>query len=168
MLLSGINRGANLAEDVTYSGTAAAAMEGALLGIRSIALSQVFTIGGEAHWATARRFAPPILEKLLTCDWEPGSFRQREFSRHAPREASDPLASPRRVAGCPARSGRCVASTSAIFPITGSRLAYKTGALEVGTDLHAIADNAVSVTPMQLDFTSSAFHQYLNRAFEGL
>ena len=47
VLLSGVNRGANLAEDVTYSGTAAAAMEGALLGIRSIALSQVFTIGGE-------------------------------------------------------------------------------------------------------------------------
>src|ERR1700753_1645903 len=46
VLLSGVNRGANLAEDVTYSGTAAAAMEGALLGIRAIALSQVFTIGG--------------------------------------------------------------------------------------------------------------------------
>jgi 5'-nucleotidase len=41
-LLSGVNRGANLAEDITYSGTAAAAMEGALLGVRSIALSQVF------------------------------------------------------------------------------------------------------------------------------
>jgi 5'-nucleotidase len=53
-LLSGINRGANLAEDITYSGTAAAAMEGAILGVRSIALSQVFTIGGEAHWQTAR------------------------------------------------------------------------------------------------------------------
>ena len=54
-LLSGVNRGANLAEDITYSGTAAAAMEGALLGVRSIALSQVFRIGGEAHWPTARR-----------------------------------------------------------------------------------------------------------------
>ncbi len=43
MLLSGINRGANLGEDITYSGTAAAAMEGALIGIPSVALSQVFT-----------------------------------------------------------------------------------------------------------------------------
>src|SRR5271156_5866659 len=74
ILLSGINRGANLAEDITYSGTAAAAMEGALLGIRSIALSQVFEIGGEVHWSTARRFAPPILERLLVCDWEAGGF----------------------------------------------------------------------------------------------
>ena len=43
ILLSGINRGANLAEDITYSGTAAAAMEGALLGLPSVALSQAFT-----------------------------------------------------------------------------------------------------------------------------
>src|ERR1700734_2447767 len=79
VLLSGINRGANLAEDITYSGTAAAAMEGALLGIRSIALSQVFEIGGEVHWSTARRFAPPILERLLACDWEAGSFVNVNF-----------------------------------------------------------------------------------------
>ena len=68
VLLSGINRGANLAEDITYSGTAAAAMEGALLGIRSIALSQVFEIGGQVQWSTARHFTPPILERLLACD----------------------------------------------------------------------------------------------------
>ena len=41
LVLSGVNRGANLAEDITYSGTVAAAMEGAISGIRSIALSQV-------------------------------------------------------------------------------------------------------------------------------
>ena len=40
LILSGVNRGANLAEDVTYSGTVSAAMEGALAGVRSIALSQ--------------------------------------------------------------------------------------------------------------------------------
>src|SRR5215510_6429163 len=58
-LLAGINRGANLAEDITYSGTAAAAMEGALLGVRSIALSQVFTIGKTVYWDTAQQHAPP-------------------------------------------------------------------------------------------------------------
>ena len=41
LILSGVNRGANLAEDVTYSGTVSAAMEGALAGVRSVALSQV-------------------------------------------------------------------------------------------------------------------------------
>ena len=54
------------------------------------------------------------------------------------------------------------------FPYYWIKMTYNTGALEVGTDLRTIADNEVSVTPMHLDFTSSAFHQYLNRAFEGL
>jgi broad specificity polyphosphatase/5'/3'-nucleotidase SurE len=47
-------------------------------------------------------------------------------------------------------------------------MTYNIGALEAGTDLHTIANNEVSVTPMHLDFTSSVFQQYLNRAFEGL
>ena len=55
LVLSGINRGGNLGEDATYSGTVAAAMEGTLLGIRSIALSQLYEDGAEAPWATAER-----------------------------------------------------------------------------------------------------------------
>jgi 5'-nucleotidase len=45
LVLSGVNRGANMGDDVTYSGTIAAAMEGTLLGVPAIALSQVFTPG---------------------------------------------------------------------------------------------------------------------------
>ena len=120
VLLSGINRGANLAEDITYSGTAAAAMEGALLGIRSIALSQVFEIGGQVHWSTARHFAPPILERLLACDWEPGQLRQRQLSRTPRRRRCAARGSQRKAAGCPGRFGPSVGWMNAIFPITGS------------------------------------------------
>src|SRR5258708_3784071 len=56
VLLSGINRGPNLAEDITYSGTASAAIEGAMLGIPSIALSQIMTYQSEVHSDTARRY----------------------------------------------------------------------------------------------------------------
>ena len=52
LVLSGVNHGANLGEDVTYSGTIAAAMEGALLGVRSIALSQMRDGDGVIHWST--------------------------------------------------------------------------------------------------------------------
>ena len=47
LVLSGVNSGANLADDVTYSGTVAGAMEGTLLGVRSIALSQAYTFDGQ-------------------------------------------------------------------------------------------------------------------------
>jgi 5'-nucleotidase len=164
VLLSGINRGANLAEDVTYSGTAAAAMEGALLGVRSIALSQVFTIGGEAPWATARRFAPEILRRLLACDWQPGSFVNVNFP-DCPPEAVEGLrvtTQGRRLPGS-FRPVRRVDERN--FPYYWIKLAYETGELEPGTDLEAIAENAISVTPMQLDLTSNTFRHYLDRTF---
>ena len=60
LVLSGINRGANMAEDVTYSGTIAGAFEGNILGIRSIALSQAFGFesGKAIRWQTALAHAP--------------------------------------------------------------------------------------------------------------
>lgn len=69
LLLSGVNRGANLGEDVTYSGTIAAAMEGTLLGVPSIAMSQVFKHGGPVKWATAEHHAPKLIKKLIKLGW---------------------------------------------------------------------------------------------------
>ena len=84
ILLSGINRGANLAEDITYSGTAAAAMEGALLGVPSVALSQVFTPRGQVPWETAEKYTPLILERLLAAEWQPSTFVNVNFPNAAP------------------------------------------------------------------------------------
>lgn len=163
VLLSGVNRGANLAEDITYSGTAAAAMEGALLGIRSIALSQVFTIGGEARWQTARRFAPAILERLLACDWQPGAFVNVNF----------PDAEPEDVVGerVTTQSRRLPGSFKPVrrvdernFPYFWIKLAYATAELEESGDLRAIAENAISITPIQMDMTAHGFRHYLDEA----
>ena len=166
VVLSGINRGANLAEDITYSGTAAAAMEGALLGVRAIALSQVFTLGGEAIWETARRWARPVLEKLLLCDWEPNSFVNVNFPDCRP----DAVAGIRvteqgwRLPGSfrPERriDGRAM-------PYYWLRLAYEIGDVDPASDLQAMKDNMVSVTPMQLDLTAHAFRRYLLGQFPG-
>src|SRR5215213_708824 len=68
LVLSGVNRGQNIAEDVTYSGTIAGAMEGTLLGIPSIALSQAHGIGVQGvglRWTCAETHAPAIIRKLL-------------------------------------------------------------------------------------------------------
>src|SRR5678816_3875672 len=68
LILSGINRGANLAEDVTYSGTVSAAMEGALAGVRSIALSQSYSrqgMGDTVPFAAAEAWAERALEPLI-------------------------------------------------------------------------------------------------------
>jgi 5'-nucleotidase len=164
-LLSGINRGANLAEDITYSGTAAAAMEGALLGVRSIALSQVFKIGSVVHWATSLRFAPPLLKHLLTCDWEPGSFVNINFPDCPPEAVTETRVTTqgRRLPGS-FRPVRRIDERN--FPYYWIKLTYQTGSLEAGTDLLAITENAISVTPMQLDLTSNSFRHYLDRTLK--
>jgi len=69
LVLSGVNRGANMGDDVTYSGTIAAAMEGTLLGVPSIALSQVFTQQEPVKWRTAEVHAPEIIRRLCARGW---------------------------------------------------------------------------------------------------
>src|SRR6201987_3873210 len=67
LVLTGVNRGQNVAEDVTYSGTIAGAMEGTILGIPSMALSQVYgpTTRETPHWDTAIRHGPDLIRRVL-------------------------------------------------------------------------------------------------------
>src|SRR5258706_14099084 len=67
LVLSGVNRGLNVADDVTYSGTVAAAMEGAVLGIPSIALSQAAVVRDEteAIWCCTQRHGPGLVKRLV-------------------------------------------------------------------------------------------------------
>ena len=84
LLLSGVNRGQNVAEDVTYSGTIAAAMEGTLLGIPSMAVS--LSYGGpegrdKPHWGCVETHAPAMIKKIVGPWRPPGSAHQHQFSR---------------------------------------------------------------------------------------
>ena len=69
MVVSGINAGANLGDDVLYSGTVAAAMEATLLGIPAIALSQMRRSGHPLHWATAGHHAADVVRRLTEVDF---------------------------------------------------------------------------------------------------
>ncbi|MBI2236880.1 MAG: 5'/3'-nucleotidase SurE [Magnetospirillum sp.] len=69
LVLSGINRGANLGEDVTYSGTVAAAMEAVILGVPAMAFSQFLTPDLAVKWATAEHWAPDIIRRATAVGW---------------------------------------------------------------------------------------------------
>ena len=69
LVLSGINHGSNLGEDVHYSGTIAAAMEGTLLGVRAIALSQAFSELTKAPWETAEHYGPDLIRDVCALPW---------------------------------------------------------------------------------------------------
>ncbi|MGH6828653.1 MAG: 5'/3'-nucleotidase SurE [Rhizomicrobium sp.] len=71
LILSGVNSGSNLADDVTYSGTIAGAMEGSALGIASVSLSQAADDEGKAgmDWSAGEVHGPPLLRELLAAGW---------------------------------------------------------------------------------------------------
>ncbi|MEE9328999.1 MAG: 5'/3'-nucleotidase SurE, partial [Parvularculaceae bacterium] len=69
LVLSGINNGQNLAEDLTFSGTIAAALQGMTLGLPSVALSLSRFSRDKVHWQTPRELAPDILRKLIAKGW---------------------------------------------------------------------------------------------------
>jgi 5'-nucleotidase len=71
LVVSGINHGQNTADDVTYSGTIAAAIEATLMGIPAIAFSQDYDEdGGKPDWSVARTTLPKLLKSLQGCEWE--------------------------------------------------------------------------------------------------
>ena len=154
-LLSGINRGENLAEDLTYSGTAAGAIEGALLGVPAIALSQVLADAkAKARWGTAEHFAGPVLRALLDSEaWESGLFVNVNFPDRDPADATGVRITRqgRRPPGSFQPQRRI---DERGVPYFWHRIAYTDGGLDPGTDLEAVRAGAVSVTPMKLDFTA--------------
>ena len=151
-LFSGINAGPNLAEDITYSGTCSAAMEGAMLGIPSIALSQMLGYNQPVHWETSRALLPPIVEKLMTLPFGDGRF----VNVNVPNLPVDQVTGTRITT-----QGRRPPGTftpvrridERHVPYYWIKIAYTAGGHEPGTDLEAVRDGAVSITPLQLDMT---------------
>ncbi len=86
-MLSGVNRGQNVAEDVTYSGTIAAAMEGTLLGVPSIALSQAVNPEDRANfrWDCAEAHGASVIRKVLAAGIAPGIVINVNFPAMIPR-----------------------------------------------------------------------------------
>ena len=80
LVLTGVNRGHNVAEDVVYSGTTGAAMEGGLNGVRSIALSQFYASGGPADmWAPARAWGLETIRAVLSMPFADRAFYSVNF-----------------------------------------------------------------------------------------
>lgn len=154
LILSGINRGGNLGEDVTYSGTVAAAMEGALLGIPSIALSQVYEDRHKVKWATAKTWTPKVLKQLLSAGWPKGIFINVNFPDRTAAKVTgiEVCRQGRRKIGGELTRGVDPRGDE-YFWIGPQRDEQK---FLKGSDLAAVNDGAIAVTPLALDLTHSS------------
>jgi 5'-nucleotidase len=155
LVLSGVNRGQNLAEDVTLSGTVAGAIEGMALGIASISLSQAMAYFHDdvvAHWETAEAFGPGIVRRLLEIGWPRDVIMNVNFPAIAPESVTAVEVTRqgfrdshmRRMEKRTDLRGRDYYWTG--FTIKPSSPAE-------GTDLKAVYEGRISVTPLHIDLT---------------
>jgi 5'-nucleotidase len=165
LVLSGINRGSNLAEDVTYSGTIAGAFEGTTLGIRSVALSQAFGFesGKTIRWQTALAHAPALLRKLLAVEWPPSTLMNVNFPDREPGNIAGVMVTVqgRRDPGLLQIDERRDTWGNPYYWLAFER---RRSAAQEGTDLAAVYAGYISVTPLLLDLTHQGMRRELERA----
>lgn len=154
LVISGVNAGENLGDDMTYSGTISAAMEGALAGIPAIALSQAFRENGPSFDAT-EQWGVRVLKALVDVPMAKRTLVNVNF----------PALPADKVGGIRvARQGFHDYSRGSLVEATDPRgrpyywfgLQDAEHTLDHGTDLEAVEDGYIAVTPLQLDLTHHA------------
>lgn len=153
IVVSGINRGANLGDDVTYSGTVSAAMEATLMGIPAFAVSLV-TTGPGSHYGESAAFAARLVRMVL----EKGLPRDTFLNVNIPDLPGEKLG-PAMITSQGKRDyeGQIVAKTD-----PRGRSYYWIGSTEPafrdveGTDYHVVMRGNISITPLHLDLTNYA------------
>lgn len=167
LILSGINHGQNMADDVTYSGTIAGAIEGALLGIPSIALSLTtgFDTPRSEHWETPAELAGDLIRDLLAAGWPADILMNVNFPDCAPGDVKGRIAT---------RQGR---RDQSLFKLDARQdprgrdyywfdFERKLSTPAEGTDLWAIYNNYISVTPLHLDLTHEQSREAIAQLFK--
>ena len=152
MVISGINLGANMGDDTLYSGTVAAATEGYLLGIPSIAVSLASKRG--RHFDTAARiavemvarfqsepFPEPVLLNVNVPDIPYEELRGRQVTRLGKRHKAEGVVK------------QITPRHETVYWVGAAGEAADAGP---GTDFHAVGDGWISVTPLQIDLTHAA------------
>ena len=158
LVLSGVNRGQNVAEDVTYSGTIAAAIEGTLLGFPSIALSQSYGgIEGRERpiWDATEAYAARTIRKILEIGIPSGVLVNVNFPPCLASEVTGTVVTSqgRRDAELMRIEERRDGRNIPYYWLMFQRAGFTPGQ---GTDLEALAARKVSVTPLRIDLTDEA------------
>ncbi|MEI7608971.1 MAG: 5'/3'-nucleotidase SurE [Rhodospirillaceae bacterium] len=164
LVLSGVNFGRNICDDVTYSGTIAVAMEATLLGVPAIALSQAVDGAGTTDFAVAERFGGGLIRRLVAASWPETVLINVNFPACAPEAVTGVRVVPhgkRKIADdvCERIDPRG-RTYYWIGPL------HETDVVDPGCDLAVLAENGIAVTPLHLDLTHLPTVQTLAAALE--
>ncbi|GIU67238.1 5'/3'-nucleotidase SurE [Candidatus Phycosocius spiralis] len=154
LILSGVNRGQNIAEDTSVSGTIAAAVQGMQMGIPAIALSQAMNVraGKDIPWHTALAHGGAVLKQLLATQWRDGVVMNVNFPDCEPEEVTAIEATYQGF------RDETIHHIDRRHDLRGNDyfwIGYRTKPSRppLGSDLLAIDEKRISVTPLQIDMT---------------
>ncbi|WP_300392204.1 5'/3'-nucleotidase SurE [Henriciella sp.] len=166
LILSGVNRGQNIAEDTSLSGTIAGAMFGMHLGVPSVALSQAqsFRERGSLPWETSKQWGAKVLKPLIEKGWPDDVVMNINFPDREPQD----------VAGVEVtRQGfrdEQIIHTERREDLRGNDYYWigfrgRLSKPDEGTDLRAIYEGRVSVTPLHVDLTHNRYLEELKASW---
>jgi 5'-nucleotidase len=169
LVLSGVNRGRNAGEDVIYSGTVAGAVEGTVIGVPSLALSQAYgaRTGRAPQWATSLKYGPDIIRKVIAEGMPRDVLVNVNFPDCAPHEVKRIAVTAQgrrrqeRVQIDQRKDGR----GNPYYWIAYMRQPGYVPA-EHGTDLAALEEHCIAVTPLRLDMTDEPYMTKLAELFD--
>jgi 5'-nucleotidase len=163
LLLSGVNRGANLGLETVFSGTVGGAMTGMLLGVPSIALSQAWTDRAHVRWDTAAALGPDVVRRLLAIGWSPGTCLNVNFP-DLPASDVGPLTLARQGPGL--IQGMQVETRTDPRFLTYHWISFRRGPREQGpeSDVDALQAGRIAVTPLRYDRTDEEAYAMLAKA----
>ncbi len=169
LILSGVNRGQNLAEDVTVSGTVAGAVQGMQMGIKSIALSQTidFSDYGPACFEVAEKYSVEIIKKLLNAFWPPTIVMNVNFPMKICMKNIDEAIIEATSQGAREEDVNHVHKREDLRGSEYYWLGYnqQEHLPPLGTDLRAVMDGNISITPLHIDLTSRSVLNELAKDF---
>jgi 5'-nucleotidase len=167
LVLSGVNRGRNVGEDVIYSGTVAGAVEGTMIGVPSVALSQATSArtGRSPYWDTSLRFAPDIIKRVIAEGIPSDVLINVNFPDCPPDEVKGiaVTAQGRRRQERLQIEERKDGRGNPYYWIAYVRHAFAKA--KSGTDLAALEDSRIAVTPLKLDMTDEPYMAKLASLF---
>ena len=163
LVLSGVNQGANIGDDMTYSGTVAAAMEATILEIPAIALSQQTNDDKQAQWPTAAHHAPDIIRRLVTQGWSPGILINVNFPDRRPEDVAgvSVVAQGRRKAGY--KIHKMTDPRQRIYYWIGT--AVKRAVRFGNSDYQALERGEIAITPLHMNLTHRGALRALKNRF---
>ncbi len=168
LILSGVNWGSNLADDVTYSGTIAGAMEGCALGIPSVALSQSYDESSRLtiDWSAGEAHGADVVRRLVQAGWPAGTLMNVNFPACAAADVKGVSVVPQ---------GKYDLQSTDIEERVDARqrpyywigLRRRRAKPPENTDLGAVCGNRIAVTPLHLNLTELAVLDRLRGALKG-